>query len=129
MERYIEKINKKLEEKDEKHAKRIKNIILAVGGTVLAVGLAGFLASFVTFMVLFFKFKTDDAFVAWIVAVPFLVLLIAGAVVTRIGDALKHKTSQSASEPVKENAEIEEKTQDTSTQNKEKTNGKNKKGK
>ncbi len=46
-------------------------------------------------MVLFFKFKTDDAFIAWMVAVPFLVMIVAGSVLARIGDALlpKDKTS------------------------------------
>ncbi len=95
MENYIKKINDKLiESGNEKNAKRVKFLFQLFGGLALAIGLAGFLASFITFLVLFFKFKTDDAFIAWIVAVPFLILIIVGSVLTRIGDMLlpKNKT-------------------------------------
>ncbi len=89
MEKYITKINDKIAKKEYKEAKKYKLKYQIAGGVVLGVGLAGFLASFITFMVLFFKFKTDDAFVAWEVAVPFLLMIIVGSVLSRIGDALK----------------------------------------
>ncbi len=89
MENYIKKINDKLEKSgDKKYAKRVKFSFQLSGGLLLAIGLAGFLASFITFMVLFFKTKTDDAFIAWMVAAPFLVLIIIGSVLARIGDTL-----------------------------------------
>lgn len=89
MEKYIQKINDKLiEANDIEKARKTKKIYQTIGGILLAVGLAGFLALFIAFMVLFFKFKTDDAFTCWIIAVPFLILLIPGSVLARIGDAL-----------------------------------------
>ncbi len=95
MENYIKKINDKLiESGNEKNAKHVKFLFQLTGGLSIAIGLAGFLASFITFLVLFLKFKTDDAFIAWIVAVPFLILIIVGSVLARIGDMLlpKNKT-------------------------------------
>lgn len=92
MENYIKKINDKIiASGNEKSAKRVKFAFQLSGGLLIAFGLAGFLASFITFMVLFFKFKTDDAFIAWMVAVPFLVMIVAGSVLARIGDALLPK--------------------------------------
>ncbi len=92
MENYIKKINDRLiESGNTQYAKRVKFIFQLTGGLTIAIGLAGFLASFITFLVLFLKFKTDDAFIAWIVAVPFLVLIIIGSVLARIGDTLLPK--------------------------------------
>lgn len=89
MEGYIKKINHKVvTNNDEKKQKKIKRTYQIVAGCILGVAIAGFLASFITFMVLFFHFKTDEAFTAWIVAVPFALLLIAGSVVGRIADML-----------------------------------------
>jgi hypothetical protein len=89
MEKYIQKINDKIvKDNDLTYAKKVKKKYQIIGGCVLGVGLAGFIASFITFMVLFFEYKTDDAFTAWIVAVPFLLMIVAGSVVSRIGDAL-----------------------------------------
>ncbi len=95
MENYIKKINDKLiKSGNEKNAQHVKFLFQLTGGLAIAIGLAGFLASFITFLVLFLKFKTDDAFIAWIVAVPFLILIIVGSVLARIGDMLlpKNKT-------------------------------------
>jgi len=89
MEKYIQKINDKaIEERGIDGARKVKKTYQAIGGVLLAVGLAGFLALFVAFMVLFLKFKTDDAFTCWLIAVPFLILLIPGSVLARIGDAM-----------------------------------------
>lgn len=89
MEKYISRINNRvLRKHDEKGQKRIKTTLLAVGGTSLAVGLAGFLAAFITFVVLFLDNRTDDSMVAWMVAVPFMVVIVIGSIVTRIGDKL-----------------------------------------
>ena len=89
MEGYVKRINHKvLTKHDEKEQKRIKNIYIWVGAPILAVGAAGFLASFISFMLLFFHFQTDEAMVAWIVAIPFFAMMVAGSVVTRIGDML-----------------------------------------
>ena len=89
MERYIAKINNKvLTHPDEKVQRRIKTTYLAIGGSVLAVGIAGFLASFITFIVLFMDAKTDESMTAWVLAVIFMIVFIAGSVVTRIGDKL-----------------------------------------
>lgn len=89
MEFYIKKINHKvITNNNEQKQKRIKKLYLIIGGTILGVGLAGFLASFISFMVLFFKFETDEAMTAWLVAIPFILMFVAGAVVTRIGDML-----------------------------------------
>ena len=89
MESYIKKINDRVRAKhNEEQAKKIKKIYLIAGGLTLGIGLAGFVASFITFFVLFFETKTEDAFVAWMVAVPFILMIVAGSVVTRIGDML-----------------------------------------
>lgn len=89
MEKYIARINNKvLTKHDEKGQKRIKTIYLAVGGSVLGVGIGGFLASVITFVVLFLDAKTEESMNAWIFASIFIVLLIAGSVLTRIGDRL-----------------------------------------
>ncbi len=89
MEKYIKKINDKvLAKNDEAYAKKAKKIYRTVGYTLLGVGLVGFVASFITFMVLFFKYNTEQAFTAWIVAVPFLLMLVPGSVCARVGDML-----------------------------------------
>ena len=89
MESYIKKINDRVRAKhDEKGAKKIKKTYLIAGGLTLGIGLAGFVSAFITFFVLFFETKTEDAFIAWEVAVPFILMIVAGSVVTRIGDML-----------------------------------------
>ena len=89
MEVYIKRINDKItKNNNEQKQKKIKKIYLLSGGLTLALGLAGFLASFISFIVLFFKFDTDRALIAWFVAIPFILMIVAGSVVTRIGDML-----------------------------------------
>ena len=89
MEKYIARINNKvLTKHSEKGQRRIKTSYLAVGGSVLGVGLAGFLACCITFIVLMLDGKTDESMTAWILAVIFMAVFIAGSVVTRIGDKL-----------------------------------------
>lgn len=96
MENYIKKINDRLiNSGNAENAKKVKFSFQLSGGLMLGFGIAGFLASFITFLVLFLKFKTDEAFIAWYVAIPFLLLIVVGAVLARIGDTLlpEKKTS------------------------------------
>ena len=89
MESYIKKINDHVRAKhDEKGAKKIKLTYLISGGVTLGLGLAGFLASFITFLVLFLQHDTENAFTAWMVAIPFIIMIVVGSVLTRIGDML-----------------------------------------
>lgn len=89
MEKYIQKINDKIKRNNSEEKQiKIKKRFLLAGGLTLAIGLAGFLASFISFIVLFFKFDTDRALIAWFVAIPFILMIVAGSVVTRIGDML-----------------------------------------
>ena len=89
MEGYIKRLNHKVLKKyDKEGQKKVKRKYQLLGGFILGVGLAGLVASFVTFMILFFNFKTDEAMIAWIVAVPFVLLIVAGSVLARIADML-----------------------------------------
>ena len=89
MESYIKKINDRVRAKhDEKQAKKIKLTYLISGGVTLGLGIAGFLASLITFLVMFLNHDTESAFVAWMVALPFIVMIVVGSVLTRIGDML-----------------------------------------
>lgn len=89
MEGYIKRLNHKVLKKyDEEGQKKVKRKYQLLGGFILGTGLAGLVASFVTFMILFFKFETDQAMIAWIVAVPFLLMIVAGSVLSRIADML-----------------------------------------
>lgn len=89
MEKYIKKINDKLLTKSLEEAKKQKKIYKIVGYTLLGVGLAGFVALFISFMVLFLKFNTGDAVTCWFIAIPFLLMLIPGSVLARVGDVLE----------------------------------------
>lgn len=118
MEKYIQKINDKItKDNDMVHARKVKKFYQILGGVILAVGLAGFVALFVAFMILFLKFETDEAFTCWLIAIPFLLMLVPGSVLARIGDTLlpydkesakKKKTKQS--EPAKEENNAQENT-------------------
>lgn len=122
MESYIKKINRKIiNENDTEKQKKIKQRYLIAGGLTLALGLAGFVASFITFIVLFICYTTDAAFIAWMVAVPFILMIIAGSVVTRIGDMLlreetnKESQMDTAKEVKKEQVKEETKTENDKT--------------
>lgn len=88
MEKYIKKINDKLLKKPLAEAQKQKKIYKIVGFSLLGVGLAGFVALFIAFMVLFMKFNTNDAVTCWFIAIPFLLMLIPGSVLARVGDVL-----------------------------------------
>jgi len=89
MESYIKNINHNVITKhDKKGQKRIKFIYQMIGGFVLGFGLAGFISAFITFMVLFFNVETEAAMIAWMVAIPFILLIVAGSVLARIGDMM-----------------------------------------
>lgn len=89
MEKYIKTINHGVITKhQDKTQRRIKFIYQIVGGFVLAIGMGGFISAFITFMVLFFNFETDAAMTAWIVSVPFILMIVAGSVLARIGDMM-----------------------------------------
>lgn len=120
MEKYIRKINDKiLSQNDMGKAKKVKMTYQIIGGVVLGLGLAGFLAMFIMFMVLFLKFKTDDAFTAWLIAIPFIPMIVAGSVLSRIGDALlpKKKSKESDSD-AQEDSEIDKTQEATENNNK-----------
>ena len=110
MEKYITKINEKiLSHNNLEEAKKIKKRYQIIGGVILGLGMAGFVGMFIMFMVLFFKFNTDDAFTAWLIAIPFLPMIVIGSVFSRIGDALlqKQKDDKSDAPLVKEASEQE----------------------
>ncbi len=106
MESYIKKINDKIVNKHSiEEQKKIKKKYLLAGGLTLAIGLAGFVSSFITFIVLFLEFKTDNAMIAWFVAIPFILLIVAGSVVTRIGDMLLRDEKKSLDNQPEQNLE------------------------
>ena len=91
MEGYIKRINERvLKKNDLPKAKKIKTRYRIVGGVILGAGLAGLIACIVAFAVHFVGGDTDMSFKCWMIAIPFLILLVAGAVITRIGDKLLH---------------------------------------
>ncbi|MBQ8444320.1 MAG: hypothetical protein IJX25_03110 [Clostridia bacterium] len=97
MEKYIEKINERLLRKNDlEKATKIKKRFCIVGGIILGIGAIGILSSVIAFVVYFLRSDTETAFTAWLIAIPFIIVLVAGAVVTRVGDQLlkKHKPAQ-----------------------------------
>ena len=95
MERYIIKTNDRLKKKyPEETVKKIKKKYCIVGGSILGVGLAGFLATFGCYIYYFLNAETEIALNCWLYAVPFVILFIVGAVITRIGDQLLKKDKQ-----------------------------------
>lgn len=111
MERYIQRINDKVILKhDEEGRQKIKKRYLYIGMPILIAGLVGFLASFITFIVLFLNYQTDAALTAWVIAVPFILMAVAGSVITRIGDQLlREGLSSKAQEKLKEDAVLKDK--------------------
>lgn len=94
MEKYIRKIKNKIELKPEEKQLKAKKKYLYIGVPILTLGAIGFLASFITFLVLFFKGETTTAFTFWLIAIPFIVVFTAGAVVARIGDVLVYREAR-----------------------------------
>lgn len=95
MEKYIQKLEARLDKKHSpQHAAKIKKRFLIVGGVVLSVGLAGILAAMICFAIFFVQGDTDTALTCWLIAVPFVIVFIAGAVVARVGDKLKNNALQ-----------------------------------
>ena len=94
MEKYIEKIKDKIELKPEDKQLKAKKKYLYIGVPILTVGTVGFLACFITFMVLFFSQDTQTAFTFWLIAIPFIAVFTAGAVVARIGDVLVYREAR-----------------------------------
>ena len=89
MEGYIKKINDRvIKNNSEDKQKRIKKRFLVSGGLTLGLGLAGFVSAFIAFIVLFLQFETDRALISWFVAIPFVIMIVIGSVLTRIGDML-----------------------------------------
>ncbi|MBO5395051.1 MAG: hypothetical protein J6A28_04045 [Clostridia bacterium] len=96
MEKYITKTNDRLKKKyPEETVRKIKKRYCIVGGSILGVGLAGFLATFGCFIYYFLNAETETALSAWLYAIPFVILFIAGAVITRVGDQLLKKDKAS----------------------------------
>ena len=89
MENYLKKINHKIAEHcTEEKARKIKKNCLIAGSVVLVIGLAGFISCFVSFLVLFLRFETELAMTLWFIAIPFILCVVIGSIVTRIGDAI-----------------------------------------
>lgn len=89
MENYLKKINHKIAEHcTEEKAGKIKKNCLIAGSVVLVIGLAGFISCFVSFLVFFLRFETELAMTLWFIAIPFILCVVIGSIVTRIGDAI-----------------------------------------
>ena len=89
MESYLKKINHKIAEHcTEDKARKIKKNCLIAGSIILVIGLVGFISCFVSFLVLFLRFETELAMTLWFIAIPFILCVVIGSIVTRIGDAI-----------------------------------------
>ena len=101
MEKYIQKIHDRILKKhDQETLGSIKTKYQIAGGIVLGLGLAGFVGFFIAFILTFLGGETDSAMTYWIAAIPFLVLIVAGAVVARVGDALPKKKKTDVQENI-----------------------------
>ena len=112
MENYLKKINHKIAEHcTEDKARKIKKNCLIAGSIILVIGLVGFISCFVSFLVLFLRFETELAMTLWFIAIPFIICVVIGSIVTRIGDAIlveklkiENQKTDKNSEETKENA-------------------------
>lgn len=77
-----------LKKNDLTKAKKVKQKFRAVGGCILALGLAGIIACMVSFVIFFLNSDTETAFLAWMIAIPFIVIFVCGSVLARVGDQL-----------------------------------------
>ena len=89
MENSLKKIHKKIAQNcTEEKARKIKKGCLIAGSILLVLGLAGFISSFISFLVLFLRLETETAMTLWFIAIPFILFIVIGSVVTRIGDSI-----------------------------------------
>ena len=103
MENYLKKINHKIAEHcTEDKARKIKKSCLIAGSIVLVIGLVGFISCFVSFLVLFLRLETELAMTLWFIAIPFIICVIIGSIVTRIGDAIFIENQKIHSEDLKD---------------------------
>ena len=125
MENYLKKINHKIAEHcTEDKARKIKKNCLIAGSIILVIGLVGFISCFVSFLVLFLRFETELAMTLWFIAIPFIICVVIGSIVTRIGDAIlvekikieNHKIDAN-SEETKENAVEKDLAKDSAEEN------------
>ena len=106
MENYLKKINHKIAEHcTEDKARKIKKNCLIAGSIILVIGLVGFISCFVSFLVLFLRFETELAMTLWFIAIPFILCVVIGSIVTRIGDALLVEKLKIENQKIEENSE------------------------
>ena len=118
MEKYIRKTSERILRKHSMDdAVKIKKKYLIVGSVVLAIGGLGFLGAVGTFLYLFLKLMdTENAFKAWLIAIPFLILFVVGSVLTRVG----HRLFTDAQETIETPKNKKEKTNKKDKPHKEK---------
>lgn len=125
MENYLKKINHKIAEHcTEDKARKIKKNCLIAGSIILVIGLVGFISCFVSFLVLFLRFETELAMTLWFIAIPFILCVVIGSIVTRIGDAIlveklkiENQKTDKNSEETKENAVERDMAKDSAEEN------------
>ena len=106
MENYLKKINHKIAEHcTEDKARKIKKNCLIAGSIILVIGLVGFISCFVSFLVLFLRFETELAMTLWFIAIPFILCVVIGSIVTRIGDAILVEKLKIENQKIDENSE------------------------
>lgn len=106
MENYLKKINHKIAEHcTEDKARKIKKNCLIAGSIILVIGLVGFISCFVSFLVLFLRFETELAMTLWFIAIPFILCVVIGSIVTRIGDAILVEKLKIENQKIDENNE------------------------
>lgn len=106
MESYLKKINHKIAEHcTEDKARKIKKNCLIAGSIILVIGLVGFISCFVSFLVLFLRFETELAMTLWFIAIPFILCVVIGSIVTRIGDAILVEKLKIENQKIDENSE------------------------
>lgn len=106
MENYLKKINHKIAEHcTEDKARKIKKNCLIAGSIILVIGLVGFISCFVSFLVLFLRFETELAMTLWFIAIPFILCVVIGSIVTRIGDAILVEKLKIENQKIDKNSE------------------------
>ena len=102
----MKKINHKIAEHcTEDKARKIKKNCLIAGSIILVIGLVGFISCFVSFLVLFLRFETELAMTLWFIAIPFILCVVIGSIVTRIGDAILVEKLKIENQKIDENSE------------------------